>query len=360
MSVRRIGVLLSKELVWGPKNYLFIMAILAPLILSFLINLLVGTFFSGKPRLGISDAGQSQLVVESRRMEGLLLREYESDEAVKDAVARGAVDMGLTLPADFDAQIKSGDAAPLTIYVYGESLLKHRAFLATILLTQLRDLAGQESPVAITTETLGDGESIPWEDRLLPLIVLMTIFLGGSMVPATSLVEEKGRRTITAIITTPAYLEEMFVAKGVLGFLVSMTMGILILAINQAFGAQPLLLLVLMMLGATMASTFGVLLGALVKDINTLFATLKGMGIFLYAPAFLYLFPEIPGWIGRIFPTYYIIAPIVEVTQRWATLADIGLEVGVLLLLIMALLGALVYISRRARTRPTLLPGVVS
>jgi len=98
----------------------------------------------------------------------------------------------------------------------------------------------------------------------------------------------------------------------------------------------------------------------LVKDINTLFATLKGTGILLYAPAIIYLFPSIPAWIGRLFPTYYIIGPIVDVTQNGSTWADIQLEVGILILLVLALIGVVALVTRQARTRPSMLPGIVS
>jgi ABC-2 type transport system permease protein len=360
MSLRRIGVLLVKEFVWGPKNTLFVMAVVTPLLLSLLINLLVGTFFSGKPRLGMADAGQSQMVAGFRQEPGLLLRHYESAAALREAVRSGAVDVGLVLPAGFDEQMRGDTAASMTVYVYGESLLRDRAFLGTAIAAELRALSGQESPVTIVTESLGDGESVPWEDRLMPFVVLMSIILGGSMVPATSLVEEKQKRTITAVTVTPTTLEELFVAKGLLGVLLSMIMGIAILAVNRVFGTQPLLLVVILALGAVMAANFGVLLGAFVKDINTLFATIKAIGILLYAPAIVYLFPSLPEWVGRIFPTYYMIAPIVAVTQQGATWADVQGDVAILALLIVALMATTAYVARRARTQPALLPGVVA
>ncbi len=360
MSLRRIGVLLSKEFIWGPKNFIFLLAFVMPVVLSLVLQLLVGNFFSGKPVLGVADEGQSAFVTSVRQVDGLNLREYESEEALQTAVRSGVVDMGLTLPAGFDAQIKGETAVPLTVYVYGESLLRDRAFLGVTLAQQFRELAGQESPVTIVSETLGDGVGLPWEQRLLPFIVLLTIMVGGMMVPATSLVEEKQKRTITAVTTAATSLEELFVAKGVLGFLLSLFMGVFILFLNQAFGTQPLLLVGLMTLGAVMAATFGVLLGAFVKDINTLFATIKGIGILLYAPAIIYLFPSLPQWIGRIFPTYYIIGPIVAVTQKSATWADIRLDVTILVLINLAIIAAIAIVARRARTHPAMLPGVVS
>lgn len=360
MSLRRIVILLAKELIWGPRSFLFILAVVVPLVLTLLINLLVGTYFSGKPRLGVADVGGSVVVGQAREVEGIVLQEYGDAAALQDAVTRGAVDMGVILPAGFDAQVQAGVELTLTVYIYGESLLKNRAILGVTLANLLRDLTGQPSPVTIVSQTIGEGENIPWEQRLMPFVVLMSIILGGSMVPATSLVQEKQARTITAITTTTTSLGELFAAKGVLGVLVSLTMGVAILSLNGAFGAYPFLLTGLLFLGAVMAAAFGVLLGALVKDINTLFATVKAIGLLLYAPALIYLFPSIPAWIGRLFPTYYLIAPIVAVTQQGATWSDIRLDVGLLILLILLLLGLVAFITRQARSRPNMLPGVVS
>ncbi len=359
MSLRRIGVLLGKDLIWGPKNFIFILAFITPLVLTLVIQLLVGTFFSGKPTLGVADAGESRMVAALGQIEGLLLREYASAETLQTAVRSGAVDMGLILPVGFDEQLRGETAVALTVYVYGESLLRDRAFLGVTLAQQFRELAGQESPVTILSESVGDGASTPWEERLFPFVVLMTIIIGGMMVPATSLVEEKQKRTITAVTTAATSLEELFTAKGSLGFGLSLFMGVFILLLNRAFGAQPLLLVGLLALSAVMAATFGVLLGAFIKDINTLFATIKGIGILLYAPAFVYLFPSAPQWIGRIFPTYYIIGPIMDVTQQGATWADIWGDVAILVLLNLALIGAIATVARRARAHPTMLPGVV-
>jgi ABC-2 type transport system permease protein len=360
MSVRRVLVLLVKELLMGPKNMIFIFALVVPLVITLLINLLVGTFFSGKPRLGVADAGESMLVEKARELDGLLLREYTSAELLKEAVSVGAVDVGLVLPAGFDQQLIQGQPVELSAYVWGESLLKDRAMLGTTIATQLREIAGQEAPVVINMETLGEGESLPWEKRLMPLVVMMTLVFGGSLIPATSLVEEKQKRTLSAVITTSTSLAEIFVSKGLLGMLIAIFMSLLILVINQALGSNPLLLIGLLLLGAIMAATYGVILGAFIKDINTLFAVNKATGILLYAPVFLYIFPGIPQWIGRIFPTYYMIAPVFEVSQRGAGWAQIQRDVIVLVLIILVLMGIVAYITQLARRKPEMLPGMAT
>ncbi len=90
-------------------------------------------------------------------------------------------------------------------------------------------------------------------------------------------------------------------------------------------------------LGAVMATIVGLLGGALLKDTNSLLAFTKVAGILLYAPALVYMFPQIPEWVGRIFPTYYIIEPIVALVQRGGSWPDIAVNAFVLVGIIVLL-----------------------
>lgn len=349
MSLRRVAILLGKEFSRGPRNFIFIFALVVPIVLSLVLSLLFGTFFSGKPKLGVADMGNSALVTQARTADSIILNEYASDEALREAVAAGVVDMGLVLPVGFDTAVQTGESVAVSAYLWGESLLQDRAILGTSLAVWIRTIAGQEKPVEIVATTLGDETAVPWEDRLLPFIVLITIMIGGIMVPATSLVDEKMKRTLTAITTTPTSIGEVYLAKGLLGVIIGVVMGVIILAMNRAFGSQPLLLVGLLALGGVMASTFGILLGMLLKDINSLFATIKGIGLLLYAPAIVYLFPSLPEWVGRIFPTYYIIGPIMDVTQKGASFGDVAPDVAILIAIILLLVGIVAVLARRAR-----------
>jgi ABC-2 type transport system permease protein len=177
----------------------------------------------------------------------------------------------------------------------------------------------------------------------------MSIMMAGLMVPATSIVTEKTKRTLTALAVSPATLLDIFAAKGLLGLLMSMFGGIMILILNRAFTGHTLLLLLVLLMGAAVSALSGVLLGAAVKDINTLFATMKGLGIFLYGPGIVQMFPEIPQWIGRLFPTYYILQPVLDVTQNNANFRDISLDLAILGSLILLLTGIVVVLAQRTR-----------
>ena len=62
MSARRVGVLLVKEFRRGATNFIFIFALVVPIVFSLVLSLLFGSFFSGKPKLGVADLGSSDLV----------------------------------------------------------------------------------------------------------------------------------------------------------------------------------------------------------------------------------------------------------------------------------------------------------
>ena len=349
MSVRRVAILLGKDFKYGSKGFIFIMAIVAPILISLVLNLVFGTFFSQTAKLGINDQGNSRLVDLVSASDSVQTRTYASADDLTRAVEVGAVDMGVSLPDNFDEDALSGNSIVLPAYVWGESLAKNRGILLASINSAVRQLAGQEVPVQIETTTLGDAQSVPWSDRLLPFVLLYAVTIGGMMVPASLIVDEKQKRTLTALAITPTTLGDILAAKGLMGVILAMVMSIVILLMNQAFGVQTGLLMIVLGLGAVLAALFGLVLGALVKDINTLFATIKGIGILLYAPVFIYMFPQIPQWIGNIFPTYYIIQPVVEISQRGGTWSDIVFEVSILAGLIVLMLVVVAFSTRRLK-----------
>ena len=351
MNLRRVGVLLFKEFVQGPKNFLFIFALVVPLVMTFVVSLLFGSFFSGKPKLGILDEGNSYFTAEALKTDAFIVKEFETEDDLMRSAEIGAVDVGITVPVDFDDKVSAGETTQMNVYVWGESLLKNRILLVAGMAVWVRDIAGLESPVEIVTTTLGNLETLPWEERLMPMIVMMSVLIGGVMVPATSMVDEKQKGTLIALATTPTTMGDIYTAKALLGVILSTFTGVMILLLNRSFGINPPLLVFLLILGAIMAAEFGVLLGALLKDINTLFATIKGMGLLLYAPAIIYMFPSIPQWIGKLFPTYYMIQPVIEVTQNGAGWISIAWMVYILLGLIVLMGLVLAFVTRRKREK---------
>jgi len=336
MNIKHIFTLLGKELLHGPRGFIITMTVAAPLLITLVVNLALGGFFSSAAKLAVYDEGQSQLVTLLKEAPQLHVTEYDSPERLKDAVSRGSADSGIILPSDFDNEIASGKKVTLTTYIWGESLAKNRTIVTATLLELTHELSMQPEPVVLVSITMGDEETIPWSRRLMPLTVMMAVFFGGLMLPATSLIEEKQKRTLQALTVTPASLLDVFIAKGIMGAILSLVMGIIILLINQAWGESPFYLLLTIILGAVMASEIGLILGTLINDMNTLFAVWKFGGLLLFGPAIIYMFPQLPQWLNYIFPTYYVTGPIMDIslgTEDTQTLIELGIALLVVILM---------------------------
>lgn len=351
MSIRRVGTLLFKDLRYGSRSFIFIFALVMPLFLSLVMGLVFGTLFSEQPRLGIYDAGSSRLTDDLLAVNFMTVTRFASEDDLMRALERGGVEVGLSLPADFDAALTSNARANLTFHIWGQTLIRNRAIISAAVSERVIDLTGRETPVSIDIVPVGDREAVPLQQRLLPFVVLMAIFFGGMLVPATSMIEERQKRTLTALTTTPMSMSEVFMSKGVMGALLSIFTGFTILTLNGGWGSNPLLLLVVLALGGVLAASFGIFLGSRVKDIQTLFAINKSMGIVLYAPALIALFPDIPQWIGRLFPTYYILQPVLDISQRGAGLAEVLPDLLILLILTAVLIAVNMLSAERLQVR---------
>ncbi len=354
MRPERLMVLIRKELRGGSSNFMVIFALLMPIVMTVVVTLLFNTLFSETVALGVVSMDESQFAQNVETLEFVDVRRYDDVGSLRNAVGDGAVSMGLIVPEGVDSAIDNSESVELNLLIWGQSLAQDRLVLVAGLNTLVSQQSGVEAVIEVNTVNLGDDDVIPLEDRLLPLLVLVAVIIGGTLVPAGSMVEERQKHTLGALTTTPATLGEVLLAKGILGTGLSLFTGVFILVLNNAFGTEPLIMIVTLALGAMFSSAFGIVLGLFLKDMNTLFATMKVLGILLYAPAFIYLFPDVPQVIAQVFPTYYIIAPIVEVSQNGAGWSEVLLHLGVLTLLIGVMIAGIIAIINNPARREAL------
>ena len=350
MKTKRILILIKNEVLHGPKDVILVMSVLMPILLALFINLAFGNIFTDKAKVGVFDAGQSALVRQLQTNPAIILKVYKSESALKEATTQGSVDMGFALPADFDQSIKANDVN-LKTYIWGGSQAKNRSLIPAIVAEAVRTISGAELPIKIESIALGQGDSLPWSSRLRPLTILMAVFFGGLMLPAASLIHEKNRHTLEALNVTPATIGEIFTSKGVIGVALAALMGVLTLIISSGTANSIASLSLLMLLGAMLSAEIGLLAGALINDMNTLFAFWKFGAILLFGPAVIYIFPQIPQWTGYFFPTYYVIKPILELSIGGAQFGDILGYVVILIVLIAVLFLIVTKTVQRLSTR---------
>ena len=356
MNIKRVGTLIKTEIFHGPKDVILVMSVVTPILLALFVNLAFGNIFTDRAKLGVYDENHSQFPALLASAESISLKVYGGEADLRAAAASGAIDMGIVLPPDFDATLSAG-TIKLKAYVWGESLAKNRAVIPVVLADAVRELTGAILPVNIETVALGDASSLPWSDRLLPLTVLMAVFFGGMMLPASSLINEKQRHTLEALNVTPTTIGDIFTAKGVIGAVLATIMGVLTLAISTSFGGSPLVLVLVLALGAIMAAEIGLLAGAFIKDINTLFATWKFGGLLLFGPAIVFMFPQIPSWVGYIFPTFYVIKPVVDLSVSGLDFGSVALYVAILIGIVTVMALVVMSIVRRLSAQALRLDG---
>ena len=335
MNFPRVMAILAKDLIYGPKSFFFVQAVITPIISALMILLLFGSILSGKPDVGIiykEETGLKKLV---ESVEYVHFAEYRSLDDMKNAVLTGKLDAGVIIPRGLDARIGENTPLKVNMYVWGESLLKNRAVISAAVADLFAEMAGKEPLFTVTSETIGDDNIRPLKHRFLPLLVLLATVMSGLIIPGSALVLEKQRQTLTAIRVTPASYSDVILAKCLLGFFMSMISAVLILGLNGSLGRSPGALFLTLAMAAAFTSTFGGLSGILVDNINGFMTVMKSLMLFVYAPGILSLFPKVPLWIPKIFPTYYIFYPILEVSQNGASISEIGLELTILFALIL-------------------------
>jgi ABC-2 type transport system permease protein len=356
VNPNRSWQVLRKDLRLGPRSPLVLWALVLPIALTLLVRGVFGDLFADEPRLGIVDQGRSAVTAAALDLEGVEVRLLDEGAVLTSEVREGRLDAGLVLPAGFDEAVRAGDRPALPLWLSGESLPSDRALLTVALLGVVRDVSGAQATVAVEVIEVGEA-GLPIDLRLLPLLVLYAVAIPGGMVPAASLVEEKERGTLHAVLTTPTSIGEVLAAKGVLGVLLGMVAGVVTLAMNDAFGQAPVAVLLAVTLGAVMMAELGLILGAWARDTSTLFAAWKAAGLVVFLPAVFFLWPDLPTWPAYLMPAYYFLQPAYAVGVEGAGLADVARELAIGLSVCVLMVPIVIASGRRLQLRLAAGPG---
>lgn len=317
-----MGVLFGQHFRMGPRSPFVLYALVVPVLLTLVVQVVFGDLFAPEPRLDIVDEGSSAISEQAAELEGIEVTFVGDLPTMEARVEANDADAGLYLPAGFDEQVAAGAQPELHFLVGGESLASNRIILGVTTLEMIREVQGVEPPVAVEVEQLGD-PGVDIAIRVLPLLLFMAVAIGSGFIPAASLVQEREDRTLSALLVSPASVGDIFGAKGGFGLLLGLVTGFMTLALNNAIAGQPLTHFVILMVAGVMMAEIGLLLGAWAKDTNTLFAAWKGGAFLLVFPAIFFLFPDLPQWIARLGPTYYFMEPAFRVANEGADLGDI-------------------------------------
>jgi ABC-2 type transport system permease protein len=347
MTLKCAFAVFRKDMAMSPRSSVFFLVLVMPIVMTLLFQLVFGSLFDSKPRLGVVDYGASGISAAVQTIEGIDVVFLDDAEGLMNQVEQHDLDAGMILEPGFDEAVVNGSRPELTFYVSGRSLASDRMILAVTAIDLVRGVEGNASPVVVEVTTLGETDQLPIADRLIPMLVLYAIIIAGVFATAFNLVQERESRTLTAVLVSPVQMSDVLAAKGLFGFLLALVMALVTLGLNGVLSADYAALFVTMVVAALMSVEVGLIFATASKDMKTLYTLVKTLNIILFGPVFFYLFPSWPQWIAKLFPSYWFFDPMFEISLKGAGLTDVWQDLLIAYVICIALVPLVALLGRR-------------
>ena len=205
----------------------------------------------------------------------LEVREAPDEAAVRRLVAEEEADLGLILPAGFDAAVAAGRTPTLGL-ARPEEASFGSDYVAAVLDEALRRLAGVPPPAAVETAAVPPAEASqiifdrvgPGPYFVITSAVFLAIMVALFAVPII-LTEEAEKRTLDALVMIASYAD-VIVAKALVGLVYTAVATVLLLALTGSDLADPLAFGGAIALLSVALIGFGLLMGGLLRSANQL------------------------------------------------------------------------------------------
>jgi hypothetical protein len=315
MHLRNIRTIFNKDLRDAIRDARVLVAVFVPFGIGIFYNL---TFDDETPKpkatVVYSTADQTRLpeaiAAVIQNAIDLQFQQVETAAEVEKIVAEDNANLGLIIPAGFDAAVARGERPTLRVLQPPGTDLPS-IYVTNAIEPALQLLAGQQAPAqlkiqGVTERTVGRSVIDVLGVRIWAVfaaIVMMISMISMLAVPVI-LAEETEKRTLDALVLIASY-GEVILAKALVGAFYVAVMVPLLLAITHLKPDEPLLFAVTIALLSATLIGFGLLLAGFFKNANQL-NTWSGVILLpVVAPAFSVGLP-VPRTVERlasVFPT---------------------------------------------------------
>lgn len=313
MNPRIVSAFAQKDIVDAIRNRYLLGALLTPVFVAILLRVLLPGISSVNFTVMVHDPGNSRLGSELRPAPQLKVITAASAEGVANELEKSKAVGGLVIPANFDADVAAGKQPELVVYVNNKQNDIEQAMFRQLVERQFLALIKERLPAHLTwidlnKEARAETPALNLNQMLLPMLLLLTFAMAGALVVPLLLVEEKEKRTLDFLLTSPASLTEIIAGKALTGVVYSVLFAGILLAVNyKLVGNWPLTLLTIL-IGVVFVVAVGLFMGALFE--NTMQVnTWAGLALFvLLAPSFPSL--RLPAMLERalhFIPTFYFV-----------------------------------------------------
>ncbi len=292
-----------------------LLIIITPLI----ISLAISVFFSNKLalRIALYSPTPTQLTTTLEEIELIEILKQDTAEEVRLAIMNNTSTVGVVLPENFDNALVNNEF-PQVIFLLADNSTESQAGLSVVQQT-VQLLSSIPSPIKSSIEVLQpdleQGISLRGNLSLDQFAVVMWLVMGmvssGIMLVPTLVVEERERKTLDALLISPASYSDIAMSKALVGLIYSTAGGSLVLFTQGGLTGNIMFTLVLLLIGSLTLSLLGLFVGSLAENIHAL----NSYGSLLIFPLTL---PAIIGILGpnpyiqylQFLPTYHLVQGI--------------------------------------------------
>ena len=305
--MRRIFNLLQKDILLGIKDVFIVLEVVFSVFILFIILFLIPENIEQDETIYVYD--RSGVITGFMQLFGSENLDFDSElfvesrEEVIAGMEENKTALGLIISANEDGTFRT---ELLTQPYTSPAMMK---FIDVNLEDLFSILAGNYPPdvyaaVRVTALQEGMRDEIPFNKKMLPVIIVMMVGLVGLFAMVSLVGQERSDETVRAYRVSPASLNMFLLSKHLMLLAVSIvTFSILYIPIMGFSGYLPSLLIIL--LTVLIGSSLGILLGAFFESpmaaigwVILLMLIISFPAISLFAPVFS------PGWI-KFIPSYY-------------------------------------------------------
>jgi ABC-2 type transport system permease protein len=357
-----------------------------PIILILLLGVTFGSGFT--PRLGVVSVNSgelgAELVTSLRQEDDIEIEGFASEDLLTGAVERGEIDAGLTIPEGYDNQLRSGEEAMIEFLARpGASATAIRTRVDSLVVEQgarvraalfaaergsgdfdettqiATELAAESPTVDVVVQSEGEDtfEGLGQFDLGASSQLVLFIFVN-SLAATVALIQSRRLGVSRRMLSTPITSRTIVVGETLGRFAVAMIQGVfIILVASLLFGVKwgdPLSASVLLTAFALVSTGAAVLFGAILSNeqqagaLTPLSLGLAALGGCMVP---LEVFSPTMQTIAHITPHAWAVEGFTKLIRTDAGLADIALQIAVLLGFAVVLLGLASWRLLRSITR---------
>ena len=328
MNLNIILAIFRKDLISSVKSKNILIILLTPIFLSILFNSTVSLTDDVVVPIAVYDEGSSTEFVENLSSIG----SYEviiTDSAGKseELLYNGKVAAIMIVPEGFSADVENGLIPSLNIMVNPYDA-KSVVFLQTYK-DIIMDFAGQEYPVRVSLNTLPSDLQSRFN---IPIWVMFTVIFVGIMVLPNTLTTEKEKKTLDAILVSPASEKDVIYGKSFFGLFLTIFISLVIIFINGRFVGNFLSVLLFIVLGSAVFTGLGLLIGSYYDNYSSasLLSTIFMAPLIL--PVLLSDLSREIRYASYLVPSTYMFNGIKDAMLNNSGISDLYPELGILII----------------------------